>query len=58
MVLRDAAFAISKGLFFRTGFTRALRTSNGSNRIEPTGFVLKKAAPLAARTIVGLSLHN
>jgi len=58
MVLRDAAFAVSLGsLFFRTGFVRASRTSNGSNHIEPTGVAFKKAVPLAARTIVNLSLH-
>jgi len=52
-------FAVSlRCLFFRTGFISASRTSNASNCIEPTGFALKKAVPLAARTIVGLSLHN
>ena len=58
MVLRDAALAVSlESLFFRTGFDRESRTSNVSNRIEATGFALKKAGPLAARTIVDLSLH-
>src|SRR6267154_6379143 len=31
-----------EALFFRTGFARALRTSNCSNRIEATGFASRK----------------
>ena len=59
MALRDALFVVShRRLFFRTGLFRSWRTSNVSNRIEPTGFALKNAVPLAARTIVGLSLRN
>ncbi|SRR6266481_5500082 len=39
-------------LFFRTGFARPLRTSNGSNRIEITRVARKRNIRLAARTIV------
>ena len=45
-------------LFFRTGFESAPRTSNSSNRIEMTRFVLKKKHLLAARTIVDLVPHT
>jgi hypothetical protein len=45
-------------LFFRTGFESAPRTSNSSNRIEMTRFVLKKKRLLAARTIVDLVPHT
>jgi hypothetical protein len=45
-------------LFFRTGFESPPRTSNSSNRIEMTRFVLKKKHLLAARTIVDLVPHT
>jgi hypothetical protein len=48
---------LHRALFFRTGLQSPLRTSNPSNPVEATGFAGKKGMPLAARTIVGLTLH-